>query len=175
MWFASDNMFYLTQHEKFYRKYWFRRILWKVPIWSFYIPNMYFSWPVWPFRESNVLICCQDKYHTTILNFVTFTQTHVDFNPIFKVLIVILQLSTGRNLIRLEKLILGCKFHILGIKTTLGQHIAKKSSCLIGSIPYLTRFPCCRTEKISRWYTNFVNQTQSFNFYRVKSRRCIIV
>ena len=47
------------------------------------------------------------------------------FDPLFKVLMVIFQLGTGWHSIRLEKMILGCKFHILGIKTTLGQHIAK--------------------------------------------------
>ena len=54
------------------------------------------------------------------------------FDPLFKVLLVIFQLGTGRHSIRLEKMILGCKFHILGIKTTLGQHITKNSSCLWG-------------------------------------------
>ena len=52
------------------------------------------------------------------------TQPH-DFDPLFKVLLVIFQLGTGQHSIRLEKMILGCKFHILGIKTTFGQHIAK--------------------------------------------------
>ena len=47
------------------------------------------------------------------------------FDPLFKVLVVIFLLGTGRHSIWLEKIILGCKFHILGIKTTLGQHIAK--------------------------------------------------
>ena len=47
------------------------------------------------------------------------------FDPLFKVLLVKFRLGTGRHSIRLEKMILGCKFHILGIKTTLGQHIAK--------------------------------------------------
>ena len=47
------------------------------------------------------------------------------FDPLVEVLLIIFQLGTGRHSIRLEKMTLGCKFHILGIKTTLGQHIAK--------------------------------------------------
>ena len=53
--------------------------------------------------------------------------------PLFKVLPVIFQLGTGQHSIRLEKIILGCKFHILGIKTTLGQHIAKNLPVYIAS------------------------------------------
>ena len=47
------------------------------------------------------------------------------FDPLFKVFLVIFQLGTGQHSIWLEKMILGYKFQILGIKTTLGQHIAK--------------------------------------------------
>ena len=46
-----------------------------------------------------------------------------DFDPILKVLLVIFQLGTGRHSIRLEKMILDCKFQILGIKTTVGHYI----------------------------------------------------
>ena len=77
------------------------------------------------FRESTALICCQDKHHTTIFTFLLHWPRPMTFDPLFKVLLVIFQLGTGRHSIRLEKIILGCKFHILGIKTTLGQHIAK--------------------------------------------------
>ena len=59
------------------------------------------------------------------------------FDPLFKVLLVIVQLGTGQHSIRLEKMILGCKFHILGIKTTLGQHIAKNLP-----VYYMITIPC---------------------------------
>ena len=79
------------------------------------------------------MICCQDKHLTTIVFFTSLTQTH-DFDPLFKVLLVIFQLGTGRHSIRLEKMILGCKFQILGIKTTVGHYIitfSRNSSCLL--------------------------------------------
>ena len=77
------------------------------------------------FRESTALIFCQDKHHTTILFFLPHWPRPMTFDPLFKVLLVIFQLGTGLHSIRLEKMILSCKFHILGMKTTLGQHIAK--------------------------------------------------
>ena len=64
----------------------------------------------------------------------SLTQTH-DLWPLFKVLLVIFQLCTRRHSIRLEKMILGCNFHILGIKTTLGQHIARNLPVYVRNTP----------------------------------------
>ena len=75
------------------------------------------------FRESKCLICSQAKHITTIsIFFTSLTQTQ-DFDPLFKVLLVIFQLGTGRHSIRLEKMIPDCKFQILGIKTIVGHYI----------------------------------------------------
>ena len=85
------------------------------------------------FRESTALICCQAKHPTNILIFFTSLTENQDFDSLFKVLLDIFQLGTGRHSIRLEKNILECKFQILGIKTTVGHYIiifSRKSSCL---------------------------------------------
>ena len=104
--------------------------------WDYFVRQLWFLNSFIWFTESTGLICSQAKHLTTILNFVTFlTQTH-DFDPLFKVLLVIFRLGTGRHSIRLEKMILDCKFQILGIKTTMGHYIiifSRNSSCLIVS------------------------------------------
>ena len=93
------------------------------------------------FRKSTGLIYRQAKHLTTISNFVTsMTQTH-DFDPLYKVLQVIFRLSTGQHSIQLEKMILDCKFQILGIKTTVGHYIiifSIFSSCLSHDILFST-------------------------------------
>ena len=61
------------------------------------------------------------------------------FDPPFKVLLVIFQLGTGRHSIRLDKMILGCKFHIWGIKTTLGQQDLLSRVTATGVLPKASR------------------------------------
>ena len=87
-------------------------------------------WIVYRFHS---LICSHAEHLTTISKFFTsLTQTH-DFDPLFKVLLVIFRLGTERLPIRVEKKILDCKFQILGIRTTVGHYIiifSRNSSCL---------------------------------------------
>ena len=95
------------------------------------------------FRKSTGLIYRQAEHLTTISNiFTSLTQTH-DFDPLFKVLMVIFRLGTGRHWIQLEKMILDCKFQILGIKTTVGHYIiifSRYSSCLLSIFQYNSAF-----------------------------------
>ena len=112
------------------------------------------------FRESTALICCQDKHHTTILKFLPHWPRPMTFDPLFNVLLVIFQLGTGQHSIRLEKMIIGCKFHILGIITTLGQYIAKNLPDYMSSCTHcnLLRFQSsCR-------YTQYVLIRQQHNW-----------
>ena len=85
------------------------------------------------FRESTALICCQAKHPTTMeFFFSSLTENH-DFDRLFKVLLDIFELGTGRHSIRLEKMIWESKFQILGIKTNVGHYIiifSRNSSCL---------------------------------------------
>ena len=81
------------------------------------------------------------------------------FDPLFKVLLVIFRLGTGRHSIRFEKMILDCKFQILGIKTTVGHYIitfSRNSSCLLPGFAIIWAKPGNKTTAPS-WPDPHVN------------------
>ena len=96
------------------------------------------------------------------------------FDPFFKVFLIIFQLSTGRHSIRLEKMILGCKFQILGIKTTLGQHFAKNLSGLYSTY-VLCSSPLRHLALLDLAWTNKQGQTDGYTAAPFSSRKGIVL
>ena len=86
------------------------------------------------------MIYCQDKHHTTVYIFYLIDPDRRPLTPFLRYFCSYFSLAPGGIQTGLKKMILGCKFHILGIKTTLGQHIAKNLPVYMDGCPFERRY-----------------------------------
>ena len=119
MRFASGNMFHRKEHETTVENIDFGECC------GVHVLNMSVCDPFDLLDPKIYPFWCQDKQHTTILIVLPYWPRAMNFDPFVKYFCSYLGLAPGRIQSGLKKMILGGKFHILGIKTTFGKHIAK--------------------------------------------------